>query len=282
MRRGSRGRIIAFFIFIFSLQIPGQSQNLYDLQHSLDYATHLMNKGKYEFAAREWERIYYSEPGYDSVKINLLKAYRKAGLIERGRERALQLLDNTALRNRPFCFEYMHLLMLDTAHQQLLDFVNTNTHLSYYDQFFTRVTVRLLQQKWGEAQQSLNQQDTLSHKAYQPYYNLTQQALNRSTRSPTLAVAMSAVVPGLGKVYTNNWRDGLFAFFIVGISAYQAYKGFNKVGVKSTHAWLFSSIGFSFYLGNLYGSAKSAQIFNRRVNKTYTRKAKKLWRSNVK
>jgi hypothetical protein len=80
---------------------------------------------------------------------------------------------------------------------------------------------------------------------------------------------MSTFIPGSGKIYTKNWQDGLIALLFVASNAWQAYRGFSKDGVKSTYGWVFGSIGAGFWLGNIYGSYKSAQKFNKQIQKGY-------------
>lgn len=71
------------------------------------------------------------------------------------------------------------------------------------------------------------------------------------------------MVPGLGKVYTENYTDGLFAAILTGLFGYIAYTDF-----KADHkvrAWIFTGVSAFFYTGNIYGSVASAQIYNARI-----------------
>lgn len=82
-------------------------------------------------------------------------------------------------------------------------------------------------------------------------------------KSPLLAGLLSAVIPGLGKVYTENYTDGLFAAFLTGVFGYISYTNF-----KADHqvrAWIFTGVTAFFYAGNVYGSAASAQIYNAKI-----------------
>ncbi len=82
-------------------------------------------------------------------------------------------------------------------------------------------------------------------------------------KSPLLAGLLSSVIPGLGKVYTENYTDGLFAAFLTGLFGYISYTNF-----KADHqlrAWIFTGVTAFFYAGNVYGSAASAQIYNAKI-----------------
>jgi tetratricopeptide (TPR) repeat protein len=82
-------------------------------------------------------------------------------------------------------------------------------------------------------------------------------------KSPLLAGILSAAVPGLGKVYTENYIDGLFAALLTGITGYIAYMNFKAD--HQTRGWIFTGAAAFFYAGSIYGSAASAQIYNARI-----------------
>ncbi len=87
-------------------------------------------------------------------------------------------------------------------------------------------------------------------------------------KSALAAALMSAVIPGLGKFYTHEYWDGVFAFLSTGILGYLSYSDF-----KADHnfrGWLFAGLAAGFYGGNIYGSAASAQLFNAKVNFDFT------------
>jgi TM2 domain-containing membrane protein YozV len=87
---------------------------------------------------------------------------------------------------------------------------------------------------------------------------------NPTYKSEVIAGVLSAIIPGSGKIYTENYGDGITAFILTGIFSYLAYDNF-----KHSHqfrAYLFSGLAAGFYLGNIYGSVASAQIFNAKVD----------------
>lgn len=82
-------------------------------------------------------------------------------------------------------------------------------------------------------------------------------------KSPILAGLLATILPGAGKVYCTRYGDGLYSFLLVGGTAWRAYEGFHKNGLKSTGGWIFGTLGGILYLGNIYGSVMAAQIYNR-------------------
>ena len=87
---------------------------------------------------------------------------------------------------------------------------------------------------------------------------------NPPYKSETLAGIFSAIIPGSGKIYTENYGDGITAFLLTGLFTYLAYTNFEHD--HPTRAWIFTALGAGFYAGNVYGSIASAQIFNAKVN----------------
>lgn len=91
---------------------------------------------------------------------------------------------------------------------------------------------------------------------------------NPDYKSELLAGIYSGLVPGLGKIYTENYGDGITAFVLTGLLSYLAFTNFEND--HTTRAWIFTALGAGFYAGNIYGSVASAQIFNSKVNFEFT------------
>jgi len=87
---------------------------------------------------------------------------------------------------------------------------------------------------------------------------------NPTYKSEVIAGVLSAIIPGSGKIYTENYGDGITAFILTGIFSYLAYDNFKHP--HQFRAYLFSGLAAGFYLGNIYGSVASAQIFNAKVD----------------
>ena len=83
-------------------------------------------------------------------------------------------------------------------------------------------------------------------------------------KSEILAGILSTIIPGAGKIYTENYGDGITALILTGLFGYLAYTNFEHH--HDFRAWTFTGIGTLFYTGNIYGSIASAQIFNAKVN----------------
>ncbi len=77
-------------------------------------------------------------------------------------------------------------------------------------------------------------------------------------KRPWAAATLSAVIPGLGKVYNRRGLDGLYACIATVFSGYVAYYAFTHERVISGMAT--TALAVSFYLGTIYGSYTGARI----------------------
>jgi len=101
---------------------------------------------------------------------------------------------------------------------------------------------------------------------YDNLYTLIAGHHNIRYKSPFKAGLMSGVIPGSGKFYTKNWQDGVIAFIFVTANAWQSYRGFKKHGTKSAYGWIFGTLSAGFYIGNIFGSVKSAKRYNHKLD----------------
>ncbi|MEI7812416.1 MAG: hypothetical protein WCJ01_08315 [Ignavibacteria bacterium] len=86
---------------------------------------------------------------------------------------------------------------------------------------------------------------------------------NPEYKSLWKAVMLSALLPGAGKFYTEEYGDAITIAIVTGLSGYLACDNF--ASGHNFRAIAFTGLGALFYAGNIYGSAASAQIYNARV-----------------
>ena len=91
-------------------------------------------------------------------------------------------------------------------------------------------------------------------------------------KSSTKAAIMSAIIPGLGKVYAGEIGDGITAFLFTGLFTYLAVDKFEKD--QNTSAWLFTALAAFFYGGNIYGSAAAVQNYNASIKFNFDNEVK--------
>ncbi len=99
--------------------------------------------------------------------------------------------------------------------------------------------------------------------------SLVTKGINLPQKSKFKACFLSTLIPGSGKLYTRRGMDALFAFILVGTTAWQSYKGFDRDGSSSAQGWIYGLLAGGLYIGNIYGAAVSVDIFNRKQKERY-------------
>ncbi len=73
-------------------------------------------------------------------------------------------------------------------------------------------------------------------------------------KSPVAAALMSAVIPGSGKIYAGNLREGVSALITVGALAGMTAECISKKGAGDWRSISLAAISGLFYAANIYGS----------------------------
>jgi len=89
-------------------------------------------------------------------------------------------------------------------------------------------------------------------------YSIIEQKIKR--KSPFIAGTLSAILPGLGKVYTGNNGQALSSFLTCGLFGIVAAENYLRMGIKHPQTIFFSGLFSLFYIGNIWGSAVSVQL----------------------
>ncbi len=79
-------------------------------------------------------------------------------------------------------------------------------------------------------------------------------------KSPLAAAALSAVIPGAGKMYAGDLRSGVSTLLVVGALGGMFAESWSKLGLKDWRTIALGSVFGIFYIGNIYGSALSVSV----------------------
>lgn len=249
---------------LFSMKVSCQqiSEN-----KSAAFANYLFQTNQYRYASEEYERLLFYFPDNEEYKLSLIRSYRFSEDYSKGISVCRNQFLTGQLPNKPILLEYAKLNILDnnfTNLKVLISSMNQTDSLRSNIDLTTRIIFL------PEKMLTLNGIETeKTDKNLLIFYN---ESLNLNYKSPALAGLMSSILPGSGKIYTNRWKDGIIALVFVGATGYQTYRGFSQKGVKSAYGWIMGSVAFSFYIGNIYGSAKSAKTYNQNKRSQYVEK----------
>ncbi len=239
-------------------------ENLFDETNTRKFADYLLESGQYTFAIKEFERLNYLVPQDQQVRYQLLKSYRLAGLNEEGEQRTYRLFEPLKEMPRIHSLEFSKMLMNQKKWDRAINFWNQSETLPETDKALLESTVHVFNSDFVKARERLATLTDTSNFMLQGYRSIIDRGINSPKKSPLLAGVLSTLIPGLGKAYTGDWKDGIVSLIFTGGMAFQAVRKFNQFGANNYRPWVYTAIGSGFYLGNIYGSVKSAKNKNRK------------------
>ncbi|WP_372936305.1 hypothetical protein [Mariniphaga sediminis] len=256
------GKIQLFFLCLLLLGNAGHAQNLFNTENSKKFANYLLNTRQYNLAAIEYERILNISPPDAEITSNLIKTYRLGKICEGSFQNIKLLGAENFFSNDTVASEFLNLSLTCNCCYQKSDFEKAIFSLPETKQAFYRLGYYFFNHKEDSLFTfSKNNQNLLSA-SYPSVFNNIGAMENYKGKSPALAMALSAIVPGSGKAYSGLWGDALMSFIFVSSNAWLSYRGFNKKGTKSASGWIFGGLSAGFYIGNIWGSGKAARTYN--------------------
>lgn len=263
-----KNKICLFILIAGAVLLSGNyasGQNIFDGSNSLKFASYLYHTNQYDLAAEELERAVFFYPENDSLKYSLVHTYLKGKHFDKGKSRLDTYFPQKNKLSTEFSRDYCRLLLsLDQPEQARL-FLLTDNNMTELDKKQLNFEMQMLGYDWDNARvtsDEINMSAPGKNIVYNEIFNRIDHA---KYKKPGLALAMSAIIPGAGKAYTGNWKDGLISLVFVGGTAFQAVRYFNKKGPESGYFIVYASIATSFYIGNLYGSYKAARKHNLKI-----------------
>lgn len=276
MTRLNKIKTLTFLVVAISW-ISVNSQDIHDLEHSKQFAEYLLKTNQFNQAAEEFERILFMDPLNDDVKLYLIKSYRLASESSKALQKinTLYPIPETDF-TEDLAKEYVRNVFQENKLSDVEDFISKDVNLTPGFKNETEVVLFLLKKDWDSANLFAANHSNLN-KTLRSYVD---QASNINYKSPALAASMSAIVPGSGKVYAGQWKDGIIGFLFIASSAWQSYRGFQKNGVESAYGWIFGGISFGFYTGNIFGSYKAVRQYNQQKDNSIVSKTRSYIKHN--
>jgi TM2 domain-containing membrane protein YozV len=262
------------FLLASIIHTAGQN-NLYDCDHSKNFASYLFNTGQYELSEQEFERIsFFCE--FDSVsQLTLLKTYRKLKRYDKAdlffNSGGIEYLKNLSPDYRD---EYIRLLMTEQKYAEVQKMVNEG--LPFRQQFEHQLGADLLLKKWEKAYQLSTRDVPKMNFKIAGLKKVAEKSYQSKRKSPLLATLLSVVVPGAGKMYCGYWGDGAMSFLFTASSAFFAVRGFEKYNTKSVYPWIVGGLAVSYYAANVYGGASSAIRYNENLDHSFIHETEEI------
>lgn len=257
-----KNNILLLYIALLLNSISGFAQNLFDLEHSLKFADYLFENSMYKEAAAEYERVIFMDSLGQNAKLQCIKAYEYSGNYALAQKKLNSFYAESNLQRPEVLYQQYRLYIL----QQNFDAFGTeffeNSKFEPTDRAILGSSAAIISGNFELAAELLKQQAGSNNEILQNYSILLNDAGKTTHKSVAVAVLLATVLPGSGKIYTGYWKDGLITLVFTGLSALQAYRGFEKSGITSTYGWIYAGMTTGFYLGNIYGAGKSAYKHN--------------------
>ena len=263
-----------FLLFPFLLQ--AQDADLFSLTNTAKYARYLLNAGDYSQAIPELNRLVFFDGENLEYQFQLINCYRHTYNYSLAIKRMDALFSGFNNMPERFAKEYITCNILDENYDHTISLLSGSVENNLeYKPFYLSYSYIMTEQYYKAedllAQSSNTWDPEIRLKASLKAYR------DEKAKKPAVAFALSSIIPGSGKIYTGNWKDGLMAFSFVAISAWQSYRGFKKNGVTSVYGWAYGVASLSFYIGNLYGSVKAANVYNVRKREIFQENAQDIF-----
>ncbi len=249
------------------------AQNIFDETNSRRYADHLQQVYDYKKATAEYLTCLKTKPQNDTLKELIAANYLRLKKYRQGISLCKTITPQYFSKNTSLLF--LNHCRYASQYQQADSFMRNK-----YAKNDSLLLVWGMEYKCNELDYShyykwlkKNEQVYSNLSATENYY---ESLMKTRPKSPLKAALMSTIIPGWGKIYTKQKHDGIVAFITVGTLAFQAYRGFHLQGVKSAYGWIYGAVGAGMYLGNIYGSWKSAKKYNSGQKIYYKKKVEML------
>ncbi|TVR77041.1 MAG: hypothetical protein EA412_12190 [Chitinophagaceae bacterium] len=239
-----------------------KAENIYNEENSMNFGKYLYYKGDYPQSIIEFERVLFMNDEKGEAANFLIRALRKTGKYENA------INEIYKRHGLPETLSADMLKELIALNIYLGNFESAESYLVTTDKFNAderlelNLQIAFMQDDYDKAISLYTEKGFDNRAADLRFRPLINAAESYNHKRPGVALGLSTVVPGLGKVYAGAWKDGIISFLFVGGAAFQAYRGFSRRGVESAHGWVFGAIGLGFYSGNLYGSWRAAEKSN--------------------
>jgi len=237
------------------------SQDLFDLRHSREFGLHLMQTRQYALASQEWERVLFLAPGDTLAQLNLVRSMRLSGRPELAITRLNQWIPEGDLPH-DFSLEGIQAALQQSDFSSFQTLLDRSATLSAGERSDFELGAWLLEGEWLTVPVRKRQHNAALSASHSSLIDIYNKSLMIRRKSPAAAITLSAIIPGMGKIYSGDWKDGLMSLAFTGVNAWQSYRGFSKDGIKSVRGWIFGVIATGFYAANLFGSWKSASLCN--------------------
>ncbi len=265
------------FIFAFFTEFGFSQTNFFDYENRLKFAKNLFKEKDYIRSLDEFIELSKISSN-DSLKLWSAISLRK---MERFTESEIYLRTLFGFSNLEdeAKTEFFRLKFLtEKADEFQKNYENEELHPEKYRLELLRLKYfshLFLDGKLPDSTKFINSFKKENQPAIAKFYNERKYRIEKNSQK---AAIFSAILPGLGKIYTENYSDAITSFLFTSI-----FYGLSAYNFSNDSVWkgvIFAGIGAYFHASSIYGSAVAAQHFNAQQKFEYELRLKKYAETN--
>ena len=255
-------RILICFAVFTTILIPQNKSELNEFHSSQNikaFADYLFCTKDYLRAAEEYERYLSFEPN-DTADFKIVLSYSNIGKHKLVEEKFYSFSSSSKFYALAQLEYYKSVFQREDFHFFRKTYLNQKPDSDILKKLFN-FSFLLTEDELPSNEEFVSPFDSLERSIMNDFYYTR---LYPSYKNPLVALLISTVIPGGGKIYTGEYGDGIVSFITTGLFAFLTYDNF-----KANHVfrgWLFAGLGTFFYAGNIYGSFASAEIYNAKID----------------
>ncbi|MEO0897879.1 MAG: hypothetical protein AAFY71_15840 [Bacteroidota bacterium] len=262
-------KCLCAFLFLLSCSCTiwaQQKENIYDEDHSIRFAGHLFQRKDFAMAAGEYEHVLFFQPKDSFFHHRLLISYLKSSQFNTGIKRGNELYPSLTSMPPDIAFTLGKTYLMAERYEALTYlFLGEKSSLKPSDKAYLSIGNNLINRNWEEAQSIFSQQDPKS-KIAELYRPIVQRTESVAYKKAWVGGVLSAIIPGTGKIYAKQWKDGVIGLLFVGSLAFSTYRQFNRGGTDNWLTFVYGGLTLGFYAGNVFGSWKAVKRYNQRID----------------
>ncbi len=242
----------------------------------LTYADHLFTKGKYSKAIEEYERHLFFNPINREDSLYAISQIIKSYYMSEDYKNTLSHIESNMVNIKDE-HEYFYSLN-NYAGMSYLKLGYPKSAIIYFNQnrnepqsiLLTGIAYIHLHQ-WNSALKTFDSLLGCEDKAIaglaSKLSQVSKEGKTLKIKKPMIAGALSLFLPGAGYVYTEHYQTALSSLLLNSLLLGTSYE-LHKNGLKFTGSSAFI-LSFGWYIGNIYGSVKSAIRYNDLTQKIF-------------
>lgn len=252
---------LSLLALIMLAKVSWSQENLFDCDHSKQFASYLFNTGQYELSQHELERLLFFCDPDSASQLLLLKSYRKLKKFNKENVYFIgKSVSELQALSPDYRLEYVRLQMaqknyslVQNVAQQGLDFKQKQEHL---------LGASLLKKDWKKAYEISRQDFSNAGFKLNALVKIADKSYHQKRKKPWVATVLSVVFPGSGKAYSGYWGDAAISFLFTASTSFFAYRAFEKYGTSNVYPWIIGGLAVSYYSANIYGGNRAAVHYN--------------------